>query len=156
MNVTASSGFSMVKGVRSSILFLIFVAGCSPTRGCIESNFELAPESRLPKWLASAGLSRQDATVTMDYWSGPFGGTATLTLRDKNGHRAARVAGRVRDNEPTSLVPPTPENPHRYPMYEVITANGITEVIEHRRMEPIFYITDDPKVKEQLGVRDRK
>jgi hypothetical protein len=29
------------------------------------------------------------------------------------------------------------------------------KVIEHRQMEPIFYITDDPNVKEQLGVRDR-
>jgi hypothetical protein len=38
-------------------------------------------------------------------------------------------------------------------MYEVLTANGITEVIEHRQMEPIFYITDDADVKERLGVR---
>ena len=43
--------------------------------------------------------------------------------------------------------------PLPYPSYEVITANGITEVIEHRQMEPVFYISDDPRVKEQLGVR---
>ena len=39
-----------------------------------------------------------------------------------------------------------------YPMYEVLTANGITEVVEHRRMEPVFYITDDPEVRRKLGV----
>jgi len=34
----------------------------------------------------------------------------------------------------------------------VLTANGFTEVIEHRHMEPIFYITDDPEVRRKLGV----
>jgi len=37
-------------------------------------------------------------------------------------------------------------------MYEVLTANGISEVVEHRRMEPIFYINDDPEVRRKLGV----
>jgi len=39
-----------------------------------------------------------------------------------------------------------------YPSYEVITLNGITDIIEHRRMEPIFYVTDDPAVWKELGV----
>ena len=33
-------------------------------------------------------------------------------------------------------------------------ANGTTEIIEHRRMEPVFYITDDPEVRRKLGVPD--
>jgi hypothetical protein len=41
----------------------------------------------------------------------------------------------------------------QYPGYEVVTVDGMTEVIEHRRMEPIFYITDDPQVKQRLGVQ---
>jgi hypothetical protein len=39
-----------------------------------------------------------------------------------------------------------------YPRYEVLTADGVTEVIEHRRLEPIFYITDDPEVRRKLSV----
>ena len=131
---------------------LLFAAACSPTRGCIESNFDLAPESRLPKWFASAGITRADATVTMDYWAGPVGRTATFTLRDKRGHRVARVVGKLRGKEPSSLVLHGRTGRIPYPSYEVITATGITEVIEHRAMEPIFYITDDSRVKEQLYV----
>jgi hypothetical protein len=33
--------------------------------------------------------------------------------------------------------------------------NGITEVIEHRRMEPVFYISDDLEVRRKLGVIDK-
>jgi hypothetical protein len=31
-----------------------------------------------------------------------------------------------------------------YPMYEVMSARGTMEVLEFKRMEPVFYITDDP------------
>jgi len=34
-------------------------------------------------------------------------------------------------------------------MYEAITVNGITEIIEHRKMEPIFYVTDGTTVWKQ-------
>ena len=48
--------------------------------------------------------------------------------------------------------PPPPGFPPGYPAYEVITVNGITDIIEHRKMEPIFYVTDDPAVWKELGV----
>jgi hypothetical protein len=41
-------------------------------------------------------------------------------------------------------------NPH--PTYEVITVEGTIDVIEHRRMEPIFYLNDDASVWKELGV----
>jgi len=40
--------------------------------------------------------------------------------------------------------------PKGYPSYEIITVGGITEIIEHRKMEPIFYVTDDPEVKAEF------
>jgi len=33
-----------------------------------------------------------------------------------------------------------------------LATNGVTEVVEHRRMEPICYITDDPEIRGALGV----
>ena len=51
------------------------------------------------------------------------------------------------------LKPHGETGPIPYPSYEIISVNGLTEIIEHRRMEPIFYLTDDPHVKQQLGVR---
>ena len=142
----------MTRTRREVLALLLLLTACSPTRGCIEPDFDLAPESRLPKWFASAGITRADATVTMDYWVGPVGRTATFTLRDRQGHRVARVVGKLRGNEPLSLVPHGRTGRIPYPSYEVITANGITEVIEHRRMEPIFYITDDRTVRRKLFV----
>ncbi len=35
-------------------------------------------------------------------------------------------------------------------MYEVVTVNGITDVIEHRAMEPLFYMSDDREVWQAL------
>jgi hypothetical protein len=39
-----------------------------------------------------------------------------------------------------------------YPSYEVITIDGLSDVVEHRAMEPTFYMTDDPAVREELKV----
>ena len=36
--------------------------------------------------------------------------------------------------------------PAGYPVYEIIAVGGKTEIIEHRKMEPVFYVTDDPAV----------
>ena len=38
-----------------------------------------------------------------------------------------------------------------YPAYEAITVNGITQIIEHKKMEPIFYVTDDAAVAKQFS-----
>ena len=37
----------------------------------------------------------------------------------------------------------------------VATVNGITDIIEFRKMEPVFYMTDDPAVWKELGVEPR-
>ena len=89
----------------------------------------------------------------MDYYGGPVGRTATFILRDGQGRTVASVVGQLKGNEPLTLKPHGETGPIPYPSYEIITVNGVTEVIEHRRMEPTFYLTDDPHVKQQLGVR---
>jgi len=43
---------------------------------------------------------------------------------------------------------------HSYPFYEIAVARGTAEVIEHRQMEPVFYVTVDPGVKAKLGVNN--
>jgi hypothetical protein len=118
-----------------------------------ESTFELASESRLPKWITlPPGLTRADGSITMSYYIMPWGRSATFTLRDKKGQVLKKVNGKTRGLGPNQLKHPPPGFPPGYPAYEVITVNGITEIIEHRKMEPIFYVTDDPAVWEELGV----
>jgi hypothetical protein len=58
----------------------------------------------------------------------------------------------VKGSERFQLKHPPPGFPPGYPSYELITVNGIIEITEHRKMEPIFYITDDPAVWKELGV----
>ena len=134
----------------------ILAAMCLCLAGCSlfpESSFELSRESRLPKWFTlPAGLSRADVTVTMDYFIDNRR-TASFTLRDaRKNRKLARVDGSTKGHEPLMLKVRRPGFPEGYPSYEIITVNGVTEVIEHRRMEPIFFITDDPAVKSELGV----
>ena len=93
-----------------------------------------------------------DVSITMNYYSMPWGGRATFILQDTKRQIRTKVYGKTRGLGPLQLKHPPPGFPPGYPSYEVITLNGITEIIEHRKMEPIFYITDDPAVWKELGV----
>jgi hypothetical protein len=140
--------------------FLLFLVALTITGSVIvgyewfpESTFELASESRLPKWITlPPGLTRADVSITMNYYSMPWGGSAIFILRNTKGQIRTKVHGKMRGLGPNQLKNPPPGFPPDYPSYEVVTVNGITEIIEHRKPEPIFYITDDPAVWKELGV----
>jgi len=144
-------------------MFLLFLVVLAITGSVIvlsewipESTFELASESRLPKWITlPPGLTRADVSITMSYYVVPWGGSATFILRDKKGQVLTKVNGKVKGSEPFQLKHPPPGFPPGYPAYEVVTVNGITEIIEHRKPEPIFYITDDLAVWKELGVAQK-
>jgi hypothetical protein len=116
-----------------------------------ESTFELASESRLPKWITlPPGLTRTDVSITMSYYYSLWGSDVKFILQDKKGRTLTKVYGKDKGTGPLQLKPPPQGYVIGYPNYEVITVNGITEIIEHRKMEPIFYITDDPAVWKEL------
>ena len=122
--------------------YLIIVALCISScaiSGCLESTFNLASESRLPKWIAPPpGLTRDDVSVTMDYYSLLLD-DARFRLKDRNGKTIAKVTGKTKCNYRFS----------GYPSYIVVVVNGAPEIMEHRKMEPIFYVTDDPAVRKE-------
>src|SRR5258706_5588221 len=152
--------FKIVRRIDKFLLFFVALTILGSAIGCEwfpESTFELASESRLPKWITlPPGLTRTDVSITMSYYSKPWGGSATFILRDTKGQIRTKVAGKVKGLEPFQLKHPPPGFPPGYPAYELITVNGITEIIEHRKMEPIFYITDDPAVWKELGVGQKQ
>jgi hypothetical protein len=152
--VTVKQNIILVKPMRK--LFIAIPTMCLLLIGCEyfpESSFELARESRLPKWFTlPPELSRSDVTVTMDYYVKSSGRTATFILRDMKKRKLAEVKGSQQGLEPLKLKKSRPGAPPSYPSYEIITVNGVTEIIEHRKMEPIFYIIDDPAVWTELGV----
>lgn len=142
----------MLVPVKHGFWLVLTVSVCVLSIGCAEAAFELAAESRVPKWFVlSKDLSRSEVRVRMGYYTRPHGGMARVTLLSANGEEMAEVSGLVRDLKPQRRQGQL-EN---YPIYEVITANGITEVIEHRG-GPVFYMVDDPAVKADLGVSEQK
>lgn len=141
----------MCHKLKCLLLVSLLIAGCHPTRGCLASEFVLSPESPLPKWFMSSGVPRSEAAVTMDYWRGPLGGgTAVFTLRNASGKSIAKVVGHNHGNYPFTLEPYGETGPIPYPIYSIITAHGITEVIEHRKPEPVFRVATDPETRRKI------
>ena len=138
---------------RHLFLGILLAIVCFTNMGCeflAESTFKLSDESRLPKWVTlPPGLTRADVSLTMSYYIWPWGRSAQFILRDKNGQIVKKENGKMRCGKPFELENPPQGFPPGYPGYEEITVNGITEMIEHRKMEPIFYVTDDTAVWKQ-------
>ena len=86
--------------------------------------------------------------MTLDYYISSRGRTATVSLYDPQKQRLRKVSGSELGDEPLTLH----SSIQGYPAYEVITIDGVIDVVEHRAMEPIFYMTDDPAVLEELRV----
>ena len=82
----------------------------------------------------------------MNYYTARPSGDAEFILKDKSGRTLAKANGRLKAKVKGLRRPFCLEHEkYGYPCYEVITVNGVTEIVEHRRMEPVFYIvTDDP------------
>lgn len=115
-----------------------------------DATFKLADDSRLPKWISlPSGLQRANSSVTMSYYNPPWGGRAEVILQDEKSHTIAKQIGSIRCQEPLHLKTQSPTSSSGYPAYEVITVNGLTEIVEHRKMEPIFYVTDDAAIWKQ-------
>ncbi len=156
----------MFKTIRRIDKFLLLfvalaISGLAMEKACEwfpESTFELASESRLPKWITlPPGLTRADVSITMSYYTKPWpwGWDATFILKGTKGKVLTKADGKEKGSEPLQLKHPPPGFPPGYPAYEIITVKGITDIIEHRKMEPIFYITDDPAVWKELGVTQK-
>jgi hypothetical protein len=88
----------------------------------------------------------------MDYYVSLLGRTATFRLYDSHSQQRFKISGYMGGDRPLTLKNPPPGFAPGYPSYEVITINGIRDVVEHRAMEPIFYMTDDPAVRQDLDV----
>jgi hypothetical protein len=149
--------FKIIRRIDKYLIFFIALTiSTSAIVGCEyfpESTFELARESRLPKWITiPPGLTRDDVSITMSLYDSLWGSDVKFTLQDKKKKTLTKVYGEVKGRGALELKNPPLGFPPGYPAYEVITVNGITDIIEHRKMEPIFYVTDEPAVWSELGV----
>ncbi len=142
---------------RYRLLAILLATVCLTTiltiKGCEffpESTFTLASDSRLPKWATlPQGRTRAAVSLTVSFYSMPWGGSARFTLQDKNKQTTEKESGKVRCRNPFQLINPPQGFPSGYPKYEAVTVKGITEIMEQRKPEPILYITDDAAVWKQ-------
>jgi hypothetical protein len=99
--------------------------------GCAEGSFVLAPDSRLPAWFeVPPGHTRGELTVTMDYYVSPTGREAKFKMLDSRGRQLIAKSGTSPGLAPRKLQSTPTEA--LYPSYEIITVEGVTDVIEHR------------------------
>lgn len=129
---------------------VVLASACSPTLGCEESRFLLAAESRLPRWFSGDQLAhRSEFSLQMIAYSSAVPGTgsrkAEFLLMDSNGKRLQRVVGDFRGIRPYKLDERAPR-----PVYEVVTVAGVSELVEFRKREPVFHISDDQQLFEQI------
>ncbi len=135
-----------------TLLNSIVIAAALLVSGCglfPEASFDLSSQSRLTGWYAlPAGTPRSDINVQMNYYVKSSGRTSVFRITNLKTNESVKFRGTQRGLQPIKHKQTSTSRP----MYEVITVDGITEVIEHRKMEPIFYITDDPTILKELGV----
>jgi hypothetical protein len=132
--------------VLGAAVFSFLLNGCSVLP---EATFQLATDSRLPRWFEQpAGLSRSQVAVQMDYYVAPWGRRATFTFLGPDRRVIQRVTARVTGDGPrTSEGKVT----RAYPSYEIVRVGGVVDIVEHRQLEPQFWMTDDPAVWKSLA-----
>jgi hypothetical protein len=126
--------------------------------GCKESSFELSDESRLPIWFdIPDGMTRDSLVVRMDYYVRSDGRKAVFKMSDKNNNVLREITGIQQGMGPIKLeLNSRNEYPEGRPLYEIVTVDGKTDIVEHRVRGPVFHMTDDPAVWSELGVEQKK
>ena len=129
-----------------SLIFITVISfcGCDPRYGMIEANFQLAQESRLPKWFSlPSNYSRKDVTMDITTYSTPSGEIVAKMVLRGPGPEHKVLSEKVGSKR---MHPLTEQQGYaKYPLCSIITVDRIEEVFEQKRPEPIFYISDDPK-----------
>lgn len=132
-------------------ILLFSILSCAPLFGAVEARFTLAPDSRLPKWFSlPPGIERAGISVHLAYLTpAKDADDAVLEMRDGRGQSLGSVRGRAcwhsvmeaKKNKHGRF------DPDSYPHYRYIESQGVIEIIEHRRLEPIFRISDDSALR---------
>ena|ERR1700728_556432 len=111
--------FKIIRRIDKLLLLFVVLTIAGSQIGCEwfpESTFELASESRVPKWVTlPPGLTRTDVSIKMSYYVKPWGRSATFILGDTKGKVRTKVYGRLKGSEPLQLKHPPPGFPPGYP-----------------------------------------
>ncbi len=133
------------------IVLLLFMCGCHPKYGFVESEFRLSPDSRLPKWVGiPPGLSRDDLSMTITFYTHPFLKKVKIVVIGPKPEN--KVINEVIGDQwyhPLTLNQPRDV----FPRYIVVSVDNIKEVFEHKEKGPVFFITDDHQIISELKMK---
>ena len=123
------------------ICIAAFAACYVPGRGYAESQFDLVLDSRLPKFFDPAGhISPAGYKARVEYYSSPD--SVRVIIYDPSGRK-------VFDKQDKFQWHPFDEKEHpaaHYPNYVVVSFDGVEDIFEQRRLEPLLYLTDDKRL----------
>ena len=126
-----------------SLMAILCFASCDMRYGFIESNFKLAPESRMPRWLnLQQQYARDNISINFTFYSHPVKDYVKCVV-----YGPAPEHQKLYEKVGTKrYFPDTENNRSAFPGYIIIKIDGIEEVFEHRERGNILYVTDDPKL----------
>ena len=139
--------------ILTMVKLLFLFCSCDPRYGFIESNFQLSPDSRLPRWLTiPSGYSRKDLTVTLRFYTHTFLNKVKIDV-----HGPLPEHKKLMEKIGTVRWHPFSEQQFKeqrgygvYPNYSIIVVDHIEEIFEQRCKGDILTITDDPKLTQAL------
>jgi hypothetical protein len=132
-------------------ILLITLAACS-SRGCVESEFHLAKDSKLPVWFQIPdGMNRQDLDVILTYYTTGPADITLIDIRDGKSKPIIKIKGE-NIHHPEYWAWAQEDWPNRsHPGFVVINVNGVSEIIEHKKMEPLFYVSNEATVQRTIA-----
>jgi hypothetical protein len=113
-----------------------------------ESVFTLSTDSRFPNWFTiPPGYDRKDLTVKIYYYAPPplmISNFKSILLGPPPEYKQLeKKIGTVQWH-------PATKSYSDYPSYHIVRVGKTVELIEHKKMEPIFYISDDGAMKQVI------
>ena len=139
---------------RCALGLCLAVAACSPVRGCVESNFTLAGDSRLPKWYSpSVTARRSEVVLKMVYWTN---GDVEFVLKGAGsddgtlwGHSCWHPRTHYTKQPDGTFRPPGG------PEYVIVEVKGVADVAEHEKSDR-FRMTSHPEIVHEAEASRRR
>jgi hypothetical protein len=129
-------------------LFLIVLLALTACGGRVESEFTLASDSRLPKWvMLPKGVRRDEVAVELTFFAGGDARIAVLKGEWPFRRTLQTVAAKGLDGRAVAKSLAFPPSDPRYEFaYDVLVADGVVDIVEHPCLCPDFRMSDDPDV----------
>jgi hypothetical protein len=131
--------------------FAVLLTSCGPGSGFVEAGYELAPESRLPRWFGevSAKYDRKDLAVKVRFYSPIFPvDNVEVDLVDRSGRILSHATGRSFEHPVSQERRAKANDLPVFPHWDVVIVTGVMEVLEFKGRSNLVDVSDEPALVE--------